>query len=58
MAQDDEGEGGGKRDKIRWVLGWIVIPGSILGALFLFGVHVGARNPQMWLSKLAVWLFG
>lgn len=50
----DAGEG----SRLRWLLGWVVIPGSLLAALFLSGVHVGARNPQMWLSRLMTWLFG
>jgi hypothetical protein len=52
----DEAEGGGGR--LRWLLGWVLIPGSLLAALFLSGVHVGARNPDMWLSRFVTWLFG
>jgi hypothetical protein len=43
--------------KLRWVLGWVVIPVLLLGSLFLAGVHVGARYPQMWLSRTTLWMF-
>ncbi len=46
-----------KKGKLRWILGWIVLPGSFLSAIFLAGVHVGARHPDMWLSEFFHWLF-
>jgi hypothetical protein len=48
---------GGKRSKLGWLLGWVVIPLLLLGSLFLAGVHVGARHPQMWLSRTTLWMF-
>jgi hypothetical protein len=47
-----------RRSKLRWVLGWIVLPGTLLAALFFAGVHVGARHPEMGLSRLLLWMFG
>lgn len=44
--------------KLRWVLGWIVLPGSIIAALFLSGVHVGARRPDQGLARLLLKVFG
>jgi hypothetical protein len=44
--------------KLRWVLGWIVLPGSLLAALFLSGVHVGARRPDQGLARLLLKAFG
>ncbi|NVB38432.1 hypothetical protein G6O69_11370 [Pseudenhygromyxa sp. WMMC2535] len=55
--QQEAAEGKAREGKLRWLLGWVVIPGSILLALFLAGVHVGARDPEMWLSRLMLWLF-
>ncbi len=46
------------RSKLRWVLGWVLAPGSLLFALFLAGVHVGGRHPDMALSRALLWLFG
>lgn len=51
---ETEEEGGGRR--FRWLLGWVVIPGSLISALFLAGVHVGANHPDMWLSRLIAWI--
>jgi hypothetical protein len=42
--------------KLRWLLGWVVTPLLLLGALFLAGVHVGARYPEMWLSRTTLWM--
>jgi hypothetical protein len=44
-------------NKLRWLLGWIVLPGSLIAALFLTGVHVGARHPDMGLSRLLLKVF-
>lgn len=44
--------------KLRWVLGWIVLPGTIIAALFLAGVHVGARHPDRGLARLLLKMFG
>lgn len=43
--------------KFGWLLGWIVVPLLLFGALFLGGVHVGARYPDMWLSRATLWAF-
>lgn len=50
-------EPGKRSSKLGWVLGWIVAPLLVLGCLFGLGVHVGARHPQMWLSRATLWLF-
>ena len=49
----------------RWLLGWVVAPLSVLAVIFVGGVHVGARNPDLWpleairwISKTAQSLFG
>ena len=52
----DDGEAPKKEGKLRWVIGWVVVPGSLLMMLFLAGVHVGANYPEMWLSRLIGWL--
>jgi hypothetical protein len=46
-----------RRSKLRWLLGWVIVPLLLLGALFLAGVHVGARYPQMGLSRATLWMF-
>jgi hypothetical protein len=46
-----------RASKLRWLFGWVIVPLLLLGALFLAGVHVGARHPQMWLSRATLWMF-
>ena len=57
MSAGSDDEAGG-RDRLRWVLGWIVLPGSLITLLFLSGVHVGARHPDMWMTRVMLWGFG
>jgi hypothetical protein len=45
------------RAKLRWILGWIVLPLGFVSGLFCFGVHVGARHPDMGLSRFMLWIF-
>lgn len=45
-----------KSSKLGWVIGWIVVPLLCVSALFLGGVHVGARHPQMWFSRALLWM--
>ncbi|PRQ04107.1 hypothetical protein ENSA5_10660 [Enhygromyxa salina] len=55
-AKTPSTEAAGKRPgKLRWLLGWIGIPGTIVALLFLAGVHVGARHPDMFLSRATLW---
>lgn len=42
----------------RGLIGWVAVPTVIVLTLFLAGVHVGARHPDLWLSRLMVWLLG
>lgn len=59
MAEVGDAKQSSRREgKLRWVLGWIVLPGTIISALFLTGVHVGARHPDMGLSRLLLKVFG
>jgi hypothetical protein len=50
--------GAGNSSTLRFVLGWIVLPGHILAALFLAGVHLGARDPDRGLARLLLKVFG
>jgi hypothetical protein len=54
-AEDDDERGSGR---LRWFVGWVLVPGGVLAALFLAGVHVGANYPDLWLSRLITWLSG
>ncbi len=59
-AQKPEDDGGGEEESgwFRFLLGWVVAPGSVISAIVLAGVHVGANHPDMFLSRLLLWMFG
>ncbi len=46
------------RARLRWFVGWVAIPAVLVSMLFGLGVHLGARHPDMWLSRSMMWLFG
>ncbi len=46
-----------KPSSLRWLGGWVLLPGLLLGLLFLAGMHVGARHPELWFVRGFVWLF-
>ncbi len=53
---DDEGET--KDGKLGWIVGWIVIPGLVIGGIFGSGVHLGASYPDRWYTEFVVWVAG
>lgn len=44
------------RGRLGWLVGWVLVPGLILGVLFGGGMLVGAHFPESWLSRLIVWV--
>lgn len=46
-----------KAGKLKWLIGWVLVPLSVVGALFLSGVHIGARHPQGWMARAVLWMF-
>ena len=53
----DDQEGEPKREgKLRWVLGWVVLPGTVIGGIFGGGVVVGAHFHDSWFTSAIVWL--
>lgn len=58
-AAPSKGSGPGRKPStLRWLLGWIVLPGTLISALFLTGVHFGARNPERPVARLLLKLIG
>ncbi len=54
-------EGDAPRGRLSWLVGWVLVPSSIVGVLFGGGVLVGAHFAESWLARLVVWcveLFG
>lgn len=53
-APADEKAGG--RSRLSWMLGWVALPGAVLGGLFGGGVLVGANFHDSWFSQAFVWV--
>lgn len=42
--------------KLRFVMGWVVLPGSVLGFIVGLGAHWGARHPDAWFVSAVKWV--
>jgi hypothetical protein len=51
QTRQDHSVGGRKR-----VIAWLLVPALIIAVLFVAGVHVGARYPDMLLTRGVLWL--
>lgn len=62
MAEDSQtpqaNEADGNKRLRRVLLGWVLVPLLIIGALFAAGAHVGARHPDMFLTRAVLWMGG
>lgn len=52
-----EGEAEGKRPRSRlsWIVGWVLVPGTVVGLIFGAGLMVGVHLHDSWFSRLVVW---
>lgn len=41
---------------LRWLVGWVLLPLTCLGGLFVFGMHWGAHNPDSQWVSLTRWV--
>lgn len=55
---EGEAEEGKRRGPLAWVLGWVAVPGVVLGGIFGGGVLVGAHFHDSWVTSVFVWIFG
>ena len=53
-ADGEEEESGGSR--LGWIMGWIVVPGVVFGAIFAAGTHLGASGPDAWYTRFVLWV--
>ncbi|MGH1346754.1 MAG: hypothetical protein ACRBN8_34625 [Nannocystales bacterium] len=53
---DSAEEESGGRGRLSWMLGWIALPGAVLGGLFGGGVLVGANFHDSWFTRAFVWI--
>jgi len=54
-AGKSAGEPAGKKRWLSWAVGWVLLPGTIIGVLFGGGVLVGVHFHDSWLARLIVW---
>ncbi len=54
---DDEDEGKKRKGPVAWLLGWVALPGMVLGGIFGGGVLIGANFHESWFVRAFVWLF-
>ena len=53
VAEPQEPQG-----KLAWILGWVVAPLSVLGAIYGGGVLLGAHRPEGWFARSVMWVAG
>ncbi len=59
VDKKDEGDGEErKKGLLSWMLGWVALPGVVLGGIFGGGVLVGANFHESWITRMFVWIFG
>lgn len=51
-----EGEAERRQSWLSWAVGWVLVPGVIIGLIFGGGVLVGVHFHDSWLARLVVWL--
>ena len=66
MSDEDKGEIAKREDdedgetkpegRVKWVLGWVVLPGTVIGLIFGGGALVGAHFHESWFTRAIVWV--
>ena len=57
-AAEGEGEGGRREGWLSWVVGWVLVPGTVIGVIFGGGVALGAHRPEGWFARSVMWIAG
>jgi len=42
--------------RLQWLVGWVLVPTTIVGILFGGGALVGAHFSESWLARAIVWI--
>lgn len=55
-AATPEGAESTRRGWLSWVVGWLLVPGTVVGLIFGAGVLLGAHQHDGWYARAVVWL--
>jgi hypothetical protein len=56
-ASPDKAEGEAKREGwLSWLVGWILVPGTVIGVIFGGGALLGAHRHDGWFARTVVWV--
>ena len=51
-----EGEDDKPRSRLSWAIGWVLVPGALLGSIFGTGALLGAHFHDSWFVGAIVWI--
>ncbi len=51
-----EGEEVKARGWLSWAVGWVLLPGSVIGVIFGSGALLGAHFHDSWFARAVVWI--
>jgi hypothetical protein len=57
-APEPAADGGEPTGRFAWFLGWVVVPGTVVGGIFGAGALLGAHRPEGWFAKSVIWVVG
>ncbi len=43
------------KSKLSWIVGWVLVPGTVIGVIFGGGAMVGAHFHESWFTRMIVW---
>jgi hypothetical protein len=55
-ASAGQAEGEGREGWLSWVVGWVLVPATVIGLIFGGGVALGAHNHDGWFARTVVWV--
>jgi hypothetical protein len=55
-AATPEGEPAARRGWLSWLVGWLLVPGTVVGLIFGAGVLLGAHRHDGWYARVVVWV--
>jgi len=53
----EESDGESRRGWLSWAMGWVALPGAVIGGIFGGGMLVGANFHESWFTRMFVWVF-